>query len=132
MFYKVLCFLTLTVMLSACSSGSPPDSVLDSPVLARDGVDDFGGLKVSKIIEIIELMEDSGHNNVEVVGWEKNDNGYTYIYTYEIGGIESTVRTNFFPRNGYTIFQDEGNPTIMGSIQSIRAYIGVYQALNEN
>ena len=127
---RVFLFFVLGSLVGCSGSGAPPESIMNSVVLARQGIDDFGEVKVSKIVEVVELMEKKKHNNVKVIGWSQEEGKYVYRYKFEIGGIERTVITNFIPiSNDTVIIQDAGNPTVMGSIQTVRAYGAAYESL---
>ncbi|RME59692.1 hypothetical protein D6779_03690 [Candidatus Parcubacteria bacterium] len=76
-------FLTSLLIVSAiylggCSSYiEPENSFLDSTVLARPGIDDFGGLKVSELVSMIKKVKMDNGKPIVVKGWKKNDDGYS-------------------------------------------------------
>ncbi|ATA24131.1 hypothetical protein BIY26_01330 [Brenneria goodwinii] len=126
-----LAFSTLFVplFLTGCLDETPPENVLNSKIILRSGIDDGGGFTVKQVIESIHYLQKYGDTNVRVRGWEKGIDRYTYIYTYESGGIRHTVVSDFYPQGDYTFFRNAGNPSFLAARQDLMGYASVYDQI---
>jgi len=96
---------------------------MNSQIIAREGISDFGEVSVSDVIEIVHLAVDNGDGSLEIEGWDKSEDRYTLTLRQEQGGLSKELRMMFYPRGDYTIVQDGDNSTIMATIQSINNLI---------
>ncbi|QTF08235.1 hypothetical protein HC231_10175 [Brenneria izadpanahii] len=132
MYKKIgMVFFTLLIplFLTGCLEETPPENVMNSKIILRSGIDDVDGFTVKQVIESIHYLEKYGDTNVRCRGWEKGNNRYTYIYTYESGGIRHTVVSDFYPQGDYTIFRNAQNPSLLAARQDLMGYASVYEQI---
>ena len=97
---KLLRILSLTAMMTtSCSGSAPPDTVLNSIVIARSGIDDFGGLTVKQLVKALEDF--TKMNGGEIQGWKK-ENG-VYIFTIQQPNWRAGSMV-FQPIDDHTVF----------------------------
>lgn len=129
MYKKIaLIFSTLFIpfFLTGCLEETPPEEVMNSKITLKSGMDDVGGFTVKQVIESIHYLQKHGDSNVRVRGWEKGSDRYTYIYTYESGGIRHTVVSDFYPQGDYTVFRNAQDPSLLAARQDLMGYASVY------
>ncbi|MEC5341688.1 hypothetical protein ABRZ24_03545 [Brenneria populi] len=132
MYKKIALTLLIPLFLTGCLEETPPENVMNSKIILRSGIDDVGGFTVKQVIESIHYLEKHGDTNVRCRGWEKSHNRYTYIYTYESGGIRHTVVSDFYPQGDYTIFRNAQNPSFLAARQDLMGYASVYARIAMN
>ncbi|MDX5626721.1 MULTISPECIES: hypothetical protein [unclassified Brenneria] len=118
--------LFIPFFLTGCLEETPPENVMNSKIILRSDADDVGGFTVKQVIESIHYLEKYGDTNVRCRGWEKANGRYSYIYTYDSGGIRHTVVSDFYPQGDYTIFRNAQNPSFSAARQDLMGYESVY------
>lgn len=120
---RLLLLIVCFVAIAGCISNEPPASVLNSIVIARNGIDDFGELKVSAVVDALEKF--TKKRGGKVFGWSKK-NG-EYLFTVQQPNLpRASIAFRVIDDNiVFTYFQDTPNP--MSTIQTIRTiYWSVY------
>ena len=109
----------ITILFSSCSGSTPPDSLLNSMVIARPGIDDFGHLKVRDLVDTIEKF--TKKNGGKIMGWSQN-NG-VYFFTVQqpntpVGSIAFQVLGD-----GVVLIYAPDRPNPISMIQTVRVII---------